>query len=163
MAGNGKHVIGFIRDMDDFDDDHEMILPDLETKTQKQLKRVLDDESFDSIVVIDLEGNIMGVNSTFVKEFRYDDKEELEGLDIGIIMDSNYLAMHTRGLARYREMAKKDLNFHCKILGKQNLLPVLRKDGTQFKCIVAVTEIEDSDQQLLVGYIKNVESVLPYT
>lgn len=163
MAGNGKHVIGFIRDMDDFEDDHEMILPDLETKTQKQLKRVLDDESFDSIVVIDLEGNIMGVNSTFVKEFRYDDKEELEGLDIGIIMDSNYLAMHTRGLARYREMAKKDVHFHCKILGKQNLLPVLRKDGTQFKCIVAVTEIEDSDPQLLVGYIKNVESVLPYT
>ncbi|CAJ1949017.1 unnamed protein product [Cylindrotheca closterium] len=166
MAGNGKHIIGYIRDMEDFPDDisiSERSLienVDTEAKTEKQLKRVLDDQSFDCIAVIDLEGNIVGVNRTFVKEFRYDSKDEVLGLDIAIIMDSTYQAMHTKMLARYREMSEKGETIsNCKVVGKQNLLPVLRKDGSEFKCIIGVHPIDDSD--LLVGFIRNVETMLP--
>lgn len=111
--------------------------------------------------MIDLDGSIIGVNRTFVEEFRYDNKEEVLGLDISIIMDVKYHKMHHRMMAKCRKSKEMGGVINSRVLGKQNLLPAKRKDGSEFKCIIGVNPIEDSD--FMVGYIKKFDTLLPRT
>ena len=186
-TNHGKHLVGYIRDMTDIggfgesrksvdsslgDDDFDDGLEDsddsqtfavanegaLHKKYKKHLARVLDDKSFDCIVVADLYGVIMGVNKTLVKEFRFRSKEELIGENLSILMCPDLIPpdVHDGYLTMYRE--KYEQGGHVsRILGNQRQLSAQRRDGSIFKCIIGVHDIDGVD--LLVGYIRNVESI----
>ena len=136
-SANKKRLVAFIRDVSGLSDDVSGISSaitniDVEEKQAKQIKEILNDKSgksFDCIVVIDLDGEIKGINETFLQHFRYTDKSELVGKDIQVIIGREYTSLHANMMARYREKVRNGETITgCKVVGMQNLLPVLKKD-----------------------------------
>ena len=167
-SANKKRLVAFIRDVSGVSEEVSGISSaitniNVEEKQAKQIKEITNDKggkSFDCIAVIDLDGEIKGINETFLKHFRYKDKSELVGKDIQVIIGSEYTSLHAEMMARYREKVRNGETLtRCKVVGQQNLLPVVRKDGSEFKSIIGVHHVEGTD--LLVGYIRNVDEIVP--
>lgn len=119
--------------------------------TRLELSTAVDDCSFDSIIVIDLEGLIVEVNKTAVEEFRYDSKDDIKNLNISALVGGGDASKHGQYLARYREKGKTGSS-----IGKRRRLLARRKDGTEFACIIGIKTMADSDY--LIGYITNTEN-----
>eukprot|EP00977_Amphora_coffeiformis_P005985 scaffold1276_cov162-Amphora_coffeaeformis.AAC.5 len=155
--------------------------------TRKHVQRVLNDRSSDSIVVLGFYGVIQGVNATLVREFGYQSKEELVGENITVLLKTHQPEndLHQSGddyfLKEFRERFRRSRNTGgdnndrntnhppesvfppmtttsmTKVLGNQHTLRAVRQDGSEFKCMIGMTDIEGAD--LLVGYIRNVEEI----
>ena len=155
-SSNKKYLVGYIRDMSAFQNDSDKFSITNLGSLDARVQRLVDDASFDSIVVADLQGIIQAVNDTTVREFRYSGKEDLVGQSLNIIMGDNYASNHNQYLDSFAERTNKDEKV-SKVLGKQRLLISKRKDGSEFRCIIGVHQIQGTG--LLVGYIRNVDNV----
>ena len=174
---NNKYLVGYIRDMTSIadllggshkilgdensgslsSDEDDFVVSNvgaIDSRYKKHLRRVLDDKTFDCIVVADFYGVIQGVNATFVNEFLYRSKDELFGENLSVLIANPYIAKNHDGyLAKFREKGEQT----SQIMGKQRALEAKRRDGSVFKCIVGVQAIEGVD--LMVGYIRNLDTV----
>ena len=116
------------------------------------INRVIDDTSFDSIIVIDPNAIIKSVNQTTCYDFGYDSKEELIGQNIKILVGGGMSDKHDGFVGKFFEHGHES-----KVLGHQRVLQAKRKDGTEFKCIIGIHIIKGT--KLIVGYLRNIDSV----
>ena len=89
------------------------------------------DTAFNGIIVIDGRGAIQEFSPAAQKIFGYS-KDELLGKSINILMPEPYRSEHDTYLRHYLETGI------AKIIGRQTVVPALRKDGSQFSMEVAL-------------------------
>jgi PAS domain S-box-containing protein len=113
---------------------------------------LVDEASFDAIIVTDCHGVIQQANQTAVDEFGFESKEELLGKNISMLDGGDDAAKHDGYLERFQKAGQSSST-----IGKQYVLQSRRKDGTEFPCIVGIKKIPDSE--VLVGYIRNMADI----
>eukprot|EP00797_Seminavis_robusta_P011438 Sro1865_g302440.2 (379) ;mRNA; r:4564-5700 len=144
-------LIAWIRDMTDIAQQRSSIQI-TNMKMLDPVERLVDDNSFDAIIVTTEKGVIRNVNETTVREFRYDSKEELVGHNVSDLVGGRVSAkLHDRFMERFQKTGKSSTT-----IGKQRILMSKRKDGSEFRCIIGINKIPDTDN-LLIGYIRNLE------
>jgi len=156
QAPKNAGLVGWIRDMTDLQQNqpgHDSLVEISNINFLDPVERVIDDSSFDAIIVTDFKGVIRRVNETTVRELRYDSKEELEGRNVSDLVGGKVSAKtHDRFLQNFQKAGKSSST-----IGKQRVLWSKRKDGSEFRCIIGVNKVADAKQDLLVGYIRNLE------
>eukprot|EP01083_Nonionella_stella_P046327 124034_1 len=105
------------------------------------IQKVVDDHAFDAIIATNDRGVIQGVNVTAVTEFGYYSKNELIG---------------DKRSALLRDAVPPNELFENH--GSQRLLQLTRKDGSEFRSIVASTKIKNTSN-MFVFYIRNIDLV----
>lgn len=101
------------------------------------MDKVVDDHAYDAIIATDWSGSIQRVNAMAVTEFGYDSKHELIGMNLSVLM---------HGVIDHPEFL---LDSH----GKQRVVDITRKDGSEMQCLVATRNITDTP--LVANYIRN--------
>ena len=151
---NSDMLVGYIRDMSGVKEGSPVQITGLEilrkNEAEGALASLVDETSFDSIVVIDINGIIRKVNTMMVSEFGYESKDELEGQNVQIIMGSKPM-----GRVHHNEFIKNFFKFgrEERGLGEGRTLKAKRKDGSMFPCLIGIRKVPD--QELLIGYIRN--------
>jgi len=103
----------------------------------------------DSIVTIDHDGIIVGVNSTTMRMFGYTE-EELIGQNVKILMPSPYREEHDTYIARYQETGE------ARIIGSGSGRELVgkRKDGSTFPASLAISEVEKL--KMFTGIVRDI-------
>ena len=132
MVSNDTRVAGYIRDMSSVVSNEKKGV----TKEMNDdvLLRVVDDHAFDAIIACNDHGIIQKVNDVAVREFGYDNKDELVGKDLSVLVRSitteQFKASH----------------------GEQRIVSLTKKDETEFHSIVASKKIKGTD--MFVSYVR---------
>ena len=105
------------------------------------IDKVVDDHAYDAIIATNLDGNILRVNEVAVKEFGYEKKSDLIGVHLAELMHG----------------AKDHPEFLLDSHGKQRVIVITRKDGTEMQCIVATRTIKGTP--MVASYIRNLHPV----
>ena len=131
---------GYIRDMTDVVKDEKKRVS-FAMQVDEAIDKVVDDHAYDAIIVTDRGGKIQRVNAVAVKEFGYDSKQDLVGLSLSELM---------HGAPDHPEFL---LDSH----GKQRVIDITRKDGTDMECIVATRSVKGTP--MVASYIRNLHPV----
>lgn len=115
-------------------------------------KNLVDDNSFDSIIVTDDEGTILQVNATAVAEFGYSAKAELVGKNLTLLVGGGRAKHHAKYMKNFKRKKKEDST-----IGKQRKLKARRRDGSEFTCVIGIRRVEDTNW--LIGYIRSTEGL----
>lgn len=115
-------------------------------------KNLVDDNSFDSIIVTDDEGTILQVNATAVEEFGYSAKAELVGKNLTLLVGGGRAKHHAKYMKNFKRKKKEDST-----IGKQRKLKARRRDGSEFTCVIGIRRVEDTNW--LIGYIRSTEGL----
>jgi PAS domain S-box-containing protein len=144
---NSSNLVGFIRDVSEVSQHNENVIEITNINQLDPVGRLIDDQSFDCIIVIDRKGTITQLNQTTVTEFGYASKADIEGIHFSVLVGSGHAEIHN------------DLNrlIELSTIGKQRMLLLRRNDGTEFQGVVAIREITDTE--LFVGYIRNMTGI----
>jgi PAS domain S-box-containing protein len=144
---NSNLLVGYVRDVSELDSlSNPIKITNL--NILDPVERLVDDESFDAIIIIDYSGIMKRVNATAVKEFGYSSKDELEGQNVSILVGGGMADKHDNFVKRFRESGASSST-----IGKQRVLHSKRKDGTEFPSILGIRQIPDTEY--LVGHLKN--------
>ena len=125
----------------------------LAVKQCDAVNRVMDDTSYDSIIVVDRQSIIQSVNKTAITEFGYDSKDDLVGQTLNLLIGSGMSESHDEYVQNFFENGGTS-----RVVGKQRLLRAKRKDGSEFQCIIGIHLLDDTP--FVVGYIRNIQSVV---
>ena len=146
-----QHLVGYIRDMSDFArQDSSVEITNINLLSPAD--RLVDDTSFDAIIVTDYEGVIQKVNSTVLKEFGYASKADLVGQNISMLVGGGQHSKHDNYLKKFQTSGKESST-----IGNQRVLFSKRKDGSEFPCIIGIKKVPATE--LLVGYIRNMTGI----
>ncbi len=110
-------------------------------RINEAVDRVCDDHAYDAIIATDRGGKIQKVNAVAVTEFGYESNDELVGINLSVLM---------HGVIDHPEFL---LDSH----GKQRVISITRKDGSEMNCIVATRNIKGTP--IVASYIRNLASV----
>lgn len=105
------------------------------------MDKVVDDHAYDAIIATNRDGKILRVNEVAVKEFGYEKKSDLIGVHLALLMHGA------------RDHPDYLLDSH----GKQRVIVITRKDGTEMQCIVATRNIKGTP--MVASYIRNLHPV----
>lgn len=155
-SANNKYLVGYIRDMTGVGESNGNGLSISNVKQLDAINRVIDDTSFDSIIVIDSDAIIQSVNSTTCTDFGYDTKEDLVGQNIKILIGGGMSEKHDAMVKNFF-----DKSYVSRVLGNQRVLQAKRKDGSEFKCIIGIHMLDGT--KFVVGYIRNIDCVFNST
>ena len=137
-------LVGYIRNMSG------ITAEDMALK--EKTKYLVDDNSFDSIIVTDDEGTILQVNATTVEEFGYNAKAELVGKNLTLLVGGGRAKHHAKYMKNFKKKKKEDST-----IGKQRKLKARRRNGSEFTCVIGIRRVEDTDW--LIGYIRSTEGL----
>lgn len=101
---------------------------------ENQLKIL--DKLLNSVAIADTRGNIVHVNSAFLKLFKYT-KEEIIGKSISTIVPEKYREAHRKGMSRYNSTGEKRVMDAPKVN-----LEGLKSDGEVFPITLRLSEVE---------------------
>ena len=104
------------------------------------LLRVVDDHAFDAIIACNDHGIIQKVNEAAVDEFGYNNKDELVGKDLSVLIHS----ITTKQLKESH--------------GEQRVVSLTKKDGSEFQSIVASKNIKGTND-MFVSYVRNIDDL----
>ncbi|WP_320044701.1 PAS domain S-box protein [uncultured Desulfobacter sp.] len=107
------------------------------------------DTAFNGIIVINGRGFINEFSPAAQKIFGYT-REEIVGESINILMPETYKSQHDTYLRNYLETGI------AKIIGKQTVVPALRKDGSQFPMEVALDTDVVNGEPIFVAVMSDV-------
>ncbi|WP_020589211.1 PAS domain S-box protein [Desulfobacter curvatus] len=124
---------------------------ELEGKVEERTAylRGIIDTAFNGIIVIDGRGFINEFSPVAQKIFGYS-REEILGKSINILMPEPYNSEHDTYLRNYLETGI------AKIIGKQTVVPALRKDGSQFSMEVALNTDIVNGEPIFVAVMSDV-------
>jgi PAS domain S-box-containing protein len=120
------------------------------TSTSKRIDNVYD-EMFDAVVIADLSGMIITVNKMALEVFGYEEKTDLIGENLAILVGGGEAENHDAYIRNFSRKGKTDSN-----IGKQRVLYGKRKDGTEFQALIGIRRRE----RQLVGYIRDMSELL---
>ncbi len=110
------------------------------------------DASLDAIFTIDKEGTIQTTNAVAYQVFGYT-QEELIGKNISMLMPEPDKSEHSLYLQNYQQTGTK------KVINRNRPIKAVRKDGTEFVALIAVSEIKIQNTILYVGFVREVKNV----
>lgn len=102
----------------------------------------------DAMVVIDAKGIIRIFSVAAERLFGFA-ADEIRGRNISELMPSPYREQHDSYLARYLRTGER------RIIGSGRVVIGLRKDGSTFPMELAVGEVQDADETLFTGFIRD--------
>lgn len=117
----------------------------------KTLQEIVE-TSVDAIIVIDRRGIIQYVNTATILMFYYQ-KSELIGQNVNILMPAPYHAQHDGYLNNYHKTGQK------KIIGIGREVKAKKKDGKEFSCSLAISEVFVDGEQLFTGVIHDISAL----
>jgi PAS domain S-box-containing protein len=118
---------------------------------QQRLNRSILDSSFDAIILTDAAGKILQINSATLKEFGYDDVDQLIGKNVAMLIGGGHGENHSSYMKRFQ-----DRGGSSRVLGQTREVLARRKDGTEFPCRIGLQKVPNTDK--MVGFVRNVSS-----
>ncbi len=103
----------------------------------------------DAVVVIDARGNILLSNSVTESLLEYSEKELL-GKNVGILMPSQFAAMHDKYMSNYQETGE------AKIIGIGRELTARKKSGDIIPIELSITESNQNGIPVYIGVIRDI-------
>ncbi|MCB0509599.1 MAG: PAS domain-containing sensor histidine kinase, partial [Bacteroidetes bacterium] len=117
----------------------------------KTLQEIVE-TSVDAIIVIDKFGIIQYVNAATILMFYYQ-KEELIGQNVKLLMPSPDREKHDGYLNNYHRTKQK------KIIGIGREVKARKKNGVEFSCSLAISEVLVEGEQLFIGVIHDISAL----
>mmetsp|Transcript_4866 Transcript_4866/g.11092 ORF Transcript_4866/g.11092 Transcript_4866/m.11092 type:complete len:593 (-) Transcript_4866:185-1963(-) len=140
MVSNDTRIAGYIRDMSGMVSKEKKKVSTT-MADEDAIEKIVENHAFDAIMASDEHGIIQRVNETAVTEFGYRNKNELVGENISVLI--------------HGATSEQLFENH----GKQRLVTLTRKDGTEFQSIVASNKIKGSSNNMFAIYVRNIDSV----
>ncbi len=119
--------------------------------TPPQSRSSIDDltggiNSFDGIIVADLNGVITTVNETARQLFGYETKEEIIGKNLSILCGGSDGKRHDGYVKAFKKKLLDDPSCvsNNKVLGRQRMLHACRADGTEFPCVIGIKLVSNN-------------------
>lgn len=128
------------------------------TSTISDLASSAMNNSFDAIVVADLNGIITQINDTTVTLFGYATKKEIIGKNLSILVGGGDAKRHDGYVKAFKSSVTTHDNPHHKVLGRQRMLHACRADGTEFPCIIGIKMV--SNHTRIAGYIRDMSGMV---
>ena len=143
FSGDERLFCGFVHDLS------EIKAKEREILHRQQLFSQIIECSLDSIFQINSSGIIEIVNQAAIRLFGYQDKSELIGRNISMLVGAAHADNHDMYLRRYLETGD------ARVIGKRRELPARRKDGTEFIVELSIAEIqtENGCGKLFAGFV----------
>jgi PAS domain S-box-containing protein len=143
FSGDERLFCGFVHDLSEIKAKEREIL-----HRQQLFSRIIEC-SLDSIFQINSNGIIEMVNQAAVDLFGYQEKSEMIGKNISMIVGAAHADKHDMYLRRYLETGD------ARVMGRRRELPARRKDGTEFTVELSIAEIkaEDGCGKRFVGFV----------
>lgn len=116
--------------------------------SQARLAAVVNN-AVDGIIVIDAKGLIQSLNPAALAMFQYE-MREIVGRNVSVLMPEPHRSAHPDYLNQY--LATRQ----AKVIGIGREAEARRKDGALFPIELAVSEILIDDQQLFVGFVRDI-------
>jgi two-component system sensor kinase FixL len=110
------------------------------------------DAAVDAIIIIDSQAHIKRFNLAAEQMFGYRE-QEVSGHNVKLLMPEPHHSLHDGYIQRYGETGK------AAIIGQGREVIGLRKDGEEFPMMLSVGEIEQSDDELYVGIIRDLSDM----
>ena len=110
------------------------------------------DAAVDAIIIIDSQAHIKRFNLAAEQMFGYRE-QEVRGHNVKLLMPEPHHSLHDGYIQRYGETGK------AAIIGQGREVIGLRKDGEEFPMMLSVGEIEQSDDKLYVGIIRDLSDM----
>ncbi|NCF62978.1 MAG: PAS domain S-box protein [Gammaproteobacteria bacterium] len=110
------------------------------------------DAAVDAIIIIDSQAHIKRFNLAAEQMFGYRE-QEVRGHNVKLLMPEPHHSLHDGYIQRYGETGK------AAIIGQGREVIGLRKDGEEFPMMLSVGEIEQSDDELYVGIIRDLSDM----
>jgi PAS domain S-box-containing protein len=111
--------------------------------------RTIFDTAADTIVLIDQESNILGVNAAVERTFGWK-PEELVGQKLSILQPPSMHHVHNGGVSNYLRTGKKKLDWALtEALGRH-------RDGTDIPIEISLGEYRVGDRHVFVGFLRNI-------
>jgi PAS domain S-box-containing protein len=104
------------------------------------------DNSFDGIILADLNGVISTVNETARLLFGYETKEEIIGKNLSILCGGSDGKRHVGYVKAFKKRLLDDPSSisNNKVLGRQRMLHACRADGTEFPCVIGIKLVSNN-------------------
>jgi len=118
------------------------------------------ENSFDGIILADLNGVISTVNETARLLFGYETKEEIIGKNLSILCGGSDGKRHDGYVKAFKKKLLDDPSSISsnKVLGRQRMLHACRADGTEFPCVIGIKLV--SNNKMIAGYIRDMTGVV---
>ena len=114
--------------------------------------RAVVETAIDAIIVIDERGTVRSANPACARLFGYD-LDEIVGRNVNTLMPSPDREQHDGYLARYRETgAKSIIGIGREVVGR-------RRDGSEVRLHLAVTEFHVGPRRLFAGILRDLTEV----
>jgi two-component system, LuxR family, sensor kinase FixL len=110
------------------------------------------DSSVDCIITIDERGHMLSVNKATSKLFGYT-KEEMLGKNVSMLMPNPHAAAHDRYIQNYLKSGK------AKIIGIGREVSGLKKDGSEFACLLSISEVRFNGEIVFTGIIHDISEI----
>ncbi len=111
--------------------------------------RAIVDTAFDAIVTMDPDGILRSFNPGAERLFGWT-ATELIGQPLTLLIPERFRAAHTAGLGRYMTTGR------ARVLGRILELAGLHRDGHEFPLELSIAAIEDGDQRLFTGILRDI-------
>jgi PAS domain S-box-containing protein len=143
FSGDERLFCGFVHDLS------EIKAKEREILHRQQLFSQIIECSMDAIFQINSNGIIEIVNKAALHLFGYQDKSDMIGKNISMIVGAAHADNHDMYLRRYLETGD------ARVIGKRRELPAKRKDGTEFPIELSIMEIqtENGRGKLYAGFV----------
>jgi len=111
--------------------------------------RAIVDTAFDAIVTMDPDGILRSFNPGAERLFGWT-ATEIIGQPLTLLIPERFRAAHTAGLGRYMTTGR------ARVLGRILELAGLHRDGHEFPLELSIAAIEDGDQRLFTGILRDI-------
>lgn len=118
----------------------------LDMEREKLLIAIIEN-AIDGIITIDDRGLIENINPAALQLFGFENREELLGKNVSVLMPEPDKKRHDSYIANYENTG------HKKIIGIGREVTGQRKDGSTFPFRLGVSEIKFSDRRIYTGFI----------
>ncbi|WP_064791602.1 PAS domain S-box protein [Shewanella woodyi] len=109
----------------------------------------------DGIISIKDDGTILSVNLATERMFKYL-AEDLIGKNIKVLMPEPYHSEHDNYLSKYKNTGIKS------VIGKGREVQAMRSDGSTFPIFLSVGEVQQGDETLYTGFIRDISQQKQY-
>ena len=111
------------------------------------------ENAIDGIITIDDRGLIENINPAALKLFGFEQREDLLGKNVSVLMPEPDRTRHDSYLSNYAHTGNKN------VIGVGREVTGQRKDGTTFPFRLGVSEIRFSDRRIYTGFIHDLSQL----